>query len=136
MKAARIVPDGSRAVSIGEDNRLKVWDLTKLETLATYVAEGPQDLCSITPNGMHIVATTKSGNVQIFKLENVAACMPPLLQRPAEGTSRSANGSPSHHMSNQAKNVDASGGFIEIDRPGRGLKSLMVETQGSKSQQP
>ena len=69
VRAEALTPDGCRAVSASYDKTLKVWDLENGNVDATFSGESGLTSCSISPDGLTIVAGEKSGRVHFLRLK-------------------------------------------------------------------
>jgi WD40 repeat protein len=54
-----------------DDNTLKVWDLTTGNVIASFTSESAIACSAIAPDGVTIVAGTRSGRVYFLRLEGV-----------------------------------------------------------------
>ena len=61
-------PDGRRAVSVGFDGMLKVWDVDSGEELASANLEHKLKCVSLTPDGTRILVADGAGNLTCFSL--------------------------------------------------------------------
>jgi WD40 repeat protein len=67
----KITLDGKRAVSISDDNSLRIWNVwTGVET-ASFVGESEMRCCAVAPDGVTIVAGENSGRVHFLRFEDM-----------------------------------------------------------------
>lgn len=97
--SAAVVHGGERAVSIGGDNQLKIWDLENRSILATYVEEGPLNQCSIAPNGTIVIASTRSRKIRFLRLENVEALSVTSIEQRGKAIGHSLDWTSREHQS-------------------------------------
>ena len=60
---------GNRAISVSDDNTLKVWDLLSRKVVASFRGDSALKACAIAPDGVTIVAAEASGQVHFLRLE-------------------------------------------------------------------
>ena len=69
VNAVTVTPDGSRIISVSYDKTIKVWDLQTRSILASFSADACLTHCTITPDGLTIVAGDELGQVHFLRLE-------------------------------------------------------------------
>ena len=67
--ARQLWNDGQQVVSASHDNTLKLWDLKTGELIDTFTADGPVNVCAITPDGNIVVAGDLLGRVHFLRIE-------------------------------------------------------------------
>ena len=71
VNGVSLTPDGLKAVSASDDKTLKLWDLKTEKELSTFTGDSPISCCSISPDGLTIVAGDSSGKVHFLCLEGI-----------------------------------------------------------------
>jgi WD40 repeat protein len=66
-----IAPDGKTALSASDDNTLKIWDLLTGKEIASFSGDVSFNGCSISPDGVTVVAGDVSGRVHFLRLEGM-----------------------------------------------------------------
>ena len=75
VMSVSITPDGTRAISISEDETLKVWDMENGECLRTIqTCRGEDDSVSITADGKIAIYGSSDGTLQVWELDS-GACL-------------------------------------------------------------
>jgi WD40 repeat protein len=68
-----VTADGKRVISGSWDNTVKVWNLETGEEIATFSGDADFHSCTVTPNGLTIIAGDAGGMVHFLKWENPGA---------------------------------------------------------------
>lgn len=61
---------GTKAISVSDDNTLKVWDLLSREVIASFSGDSALKACAIAPDGVTILVAEASGQVHFLRLED------------------------------------------------------------------
>jgi len=61
---------GTKAISVSDDNTLKVWDLLSREVIASFRGDSALKAGAIAPDGVTIVVAEASGQVHFLRLEH------------------------------------------------------------------
>lgn len=69
--AAKVTPDGQRAVSASSDHTLKVWDLKRGTELRTLTGHSDSvNALAVTPDGQHAVSASADATLKVWNLES------------------------------------------------------------------
>jgi len=71
VEAVAVMPDGQRAVSASWDKTLKVWDLNNGEVLTTFYADARLECCTVSLDGLTVVAGDRLRYVHFLQVENL-----------------------------------------------------------------
>jgi WD40 repeat protein len=68
-----VTSDGKKAISVSDDNTLKVWDLESGRKMVEFTGDGAIDSIALLPDGRTIIAGETSGRVHFLRLKNLSA---------------------------------------------------------------
>jgi WD40 repeat protein len=66
-----VTPDGRRAVSGSDDNRVILCDIESGEQLDSFCGESRITACAVSPDGKTIIAGESSGRVHFLRIEAI-----------------------------------------------------------------